>query len=46
MPFTDVGLPLLIERSIYRSFSTQSRAMLNPMPLPLVALAATVVRLK
>jgi Domain of unknown function (DUF6532) len=45
MPFTDIALPLVIERSIFRTFSVQNRAMLNPMPAALVALAATVVRM-
>ncbi|KAG8756891.1 hypothetical protein FRC14_002550 [Serendipita sp. 396] len=41
MPFTNVALCLVIERAVYRGFTLEGRQFLNPMPYPLVALAAT-----
>ncbi|KAG8754493.1 hypothetical protein FRC14_005013 [Serendipita sp. 396] len=41
MPFTNVALCLVIERAVYRGFTPDGRQLLNPMPYPLVALAAT-----
>ena len=43
MSFVNTALPILIERAIFRTSTLENKVLLNPMPLSLVALSATVV---
>jgi hypothetical protein len=40
-PFANTGICIVIERALFRSLTREAREMVNPMPLPLVALATT-----
>jgi Domain of unknown function (DUF6532) len=40
-PFANTAICLVIERALFRSLTHEAREVVNPMPLPLIALAAT-----